>query len=99
MKQIVRRKFFRYLLHSFTRFIFQQERKDYQREMKANQFDEFQMDKHLNEVERQQYQDYTGRVITFMQENGRNTYPMKRVKKNFTLISSFSQSFALGCCG
>lgn len=54
--------------------------------MKANQLDEFHMDKHLNEVERQQYRDYTGRVIDFMQENGRNTYPMKKVQKNFTSI-------------
>ncbi len=33
----------------------------------------------MNEVERQQYQDYTGRVISHMEENGRNIIPMKRV--------------------
>lgn len=33
----------------------------------------------MNEVERQQYQDYTGRVITYLEDNGRNTYPLKRV--------------------
>ncbi|CAF4698938.1 unnamed protein product, partial [Rotaria magnacalcarata] len=32
----------------------------------------------MNEVEKQQYQDYTGRVIAYMDENGRNTYPMRR---------------------
>ncbi len=57
----------------------QQERKDRQRDIKANELDEVQHDKHLNEVEKQQYQDYTGRVISYMEENGRNTYPMKRV--------------------
>jgi len=45
----------------------------------------------MNEVERQQYQDYTGRVITYMEENGRNTYPMKRVccMKIFILLKFF----------
>jgi len=33
----------------------------------------------MNEIEKQQYQDYTGRVISYMEGNGRNTYPMKRV--------------------
>lgn len=47
--------------------------------MKATEYDEVQMEKHLSEVERQQYRDYTNRVINFMEENGRNTYPMKRV--------------------
>jgi len=47
--------------------------------LKANEIDEVQLDKHTNEVEKQQYQDYTGRVITYMEENGRNTFPMKRV--------------------
>jgi len=41
------------------------------------------LDKHTNEIERQQYQDYTGRVIGYMGENGRNTYPMKRVDLEF----------------
>lgn len=45
------------------------------------------MDKHLNEVERQQYQDYTGRVISYMEDNGRNIYPLKRVY--FQKISLF----------
>lgn len=40
----------------------------------------------MNEVEKQQYQDYTGRVITYMDENGRNTYPMKRVCENDCLF-------------
>jgi hypothetical protein len=40
---------------------------------------EVELDKHTNEIEKQQYQDYTGRVISYMDENGRNTYPMKRV--------------------
>ncbi|CAF0796131.1 unnamed protein product [Rotaria sp. Silwood1] len=56
-----------------------QERKDRQRDLKASEMDEIQMDRHMNEVEKQQYQDYTGRVISYMEENGRNTYPMKRV--------------------
>ncbi len=55
--------------------------------MKANEFDEVQLDKHMNEVDRQQYQDYTGRVISYMDENGRNTYPLKRVcLKKFSLF-------------
>ena len=37
------------------------------------------MDKHANEIERQQFQDYAGHVIAYMDENGRNTYPMKKV--------------------
>lgn len=36
-------------------------------------------DQHMNEVEKQQYIDYTGRVISYLEENGRNTFPMKRV--------------------
>lgn len=47
--------------------------------MKATEVEEVQLDRHVNEVERQQFQDYAGRVITYMEENGRNTYPMKRV--------------------
>lgn len=58
----------------------QQERKDRQRELKANELEEVQTDQHLNTVKKQQYQDYTGRVIAFMDGNGRNTYPMKRVR-------------------
>jgi len=33
----------------------------------------------MNEIEKQQFQDYAGRVISYMEENGRNTYPLKRV--------------------
>ncbi|CAF3177893.1 unnamed protein product [Rotaria socialis] len=55
-----------------------QERKDRQRDMKASELEEVLLDKHMNEVEKQQYQDYTGRVIAYMDENGRNTYPMRR---------------------
>ena len=47
--------------------------------MKASELEEVLLDKHMTEVEKQQYQDYTGRVIAYMDENGRNTYPMKRV--------------------
>jgi hypothetical protein len=51
----------------------------------------------MTEVEKQQYQDYTGRVITYMQENGRNTYPLKRVC--IKRISSFHfLTFYSGCC-
>ncbi|CAF3951801.1 unnamed protein product [Rotaria sordida] len=55
-----------------------QERKDRQCDLKASEMDEVQLDRHMTEVEKQQYQDYTGRVISYMEENGRNTYPMKR---------------------
>jgi hypothetical protein len=42
----------------------------------------------MNEVEREQYQDYTGRVISYMEETGRNTYPLKRVcLTSFYLVS------------
>lgn len=34
----------------------------------------------MNDVEKQQFDDYAGRVIAYMDENGRNTYPMKKVK-------------------
>jgi hypothetical protein len=55
--------------------------------MKANEFNEVQHDKHMNEIDRQQYQDYTGRVISYMDGNGRNTYPLKRVcLMNFHLV-------------
>ena len=37
----------------------------------------------MNEIEKQQYQDYAGRVISYMEENQRNTYPMKKVKSLF----------------
>lgn len=66
--------------------------------MKSNDVNEVQMDKHLNEVERQQYQDYTGRVMTYMDENGRNTFPMKRVNQ-FGLQMWVFHRFALGCGG
>ncbi len=33
----------------------------------------------MNEIEKQQFQDYAGRVISYMEENGRNTYPLKKV--------------------
>ncbi|CAF1246249.1 unnamed protein product [Rotaria magnacalcarata] len=56
-----------------------QERKDRERALKATEVDEVQLDKHMSEIERQQFQDYAGRVISYMDENGRNTYPMKKV--------------------
>jgi hypothetical protein len=56
--------------------------------LKANEINEVQLDKHMNEVEREQYQDYTGRVISYMEETGRNTYPLKRVcLTSFYLVS------------
>ncbi|CAF1224745.1 unnamed protein product [Rotaria sp. Silwood1] len=56
-----------------------QERKDREYGLKSSELDEVQLDKHINEIERQQYQDYAGRVISYMEENERNTYPMKKV--------------------
>lgn len=47
--------------------------------MKDAEIEEVQRDRHMNEVERQQYEDYTGQVISYMEEHGRNTYPMKKV--------------------
>ena len=53
----------------------------------------------MNEIERQQYQDYTGRVIQYMEENGRNTYPMQRVCFSSTDFYDFLHffHFNLGC--
>ncbi|CAF3190640.1 unnamed protein product [Rotaria sp. Silwood2] len=56
-----------------------QERKEREHGLKSSELEEVQLDKHMNEIERQQYQDYAGRVISYMEENGRNTYPMKKV--------------------
>lgn len=42
----------------------------------------------MNEVERQQFEDYAGRVISYMEENGRNTYPLKKVLIFFFCFSS-----------
>ncbi|CAF0867927.1 unnamed protein product [Rotaria sordida] len=56
-----------------------QERKEREHGLKDSELDEVQLDKHMNEIERQQYQDYAGRVISYMEENERNTYPMKKV--------------------
>ncbi len=53
--------------------------------MKTAEADEAQLDKHTSEIERQQFQDYAGRVISYMEENGRNTYPLKKVD-NFHLV-------------
>jgi hypothetical protein len=46
------------------------------------------MERHVNEIEKEQFQDYAGRVISYMEENGRNTYPMKKV---FLFSSIFFQ--------
>ena len=44
-----------------------------------NEVDEVRLDKYMNEIEKQQFQDYAERVISYMSENGRNTFPMKKV--------------------
>jgi hypothetical protein len=49
----------------------------------------------MNEVEKQQFQDYAGRVISYMEENGRNTYPMKKVDL-LPFLSSIFKNFNLG---
>jgi hypothetical protein len=49
----------------------------------------------MNEVEKQQFQDYAGRVISYMEENGRNTYPMKKVDL-FLVLSSIFENIDLG---
>lgn len=70
------------------------ERKDRERVLKSGEFDETQMDKHTSEIERQQYQDYAGRVIAYMEENGRNTYPMKKVyNEEMKRFDQWSQGF------
>ncbi|CAF1194855.1 unnamed protein product, partial [Adineta ricciae] len=56
-----------------------QERKDRERGLKTGEVDEVQVEKQMNEIEREQFQDYAGRVISYMEENGRNTYPLKKV--------------------
>ncbi len=65
--------------NSIKFFFLQQQRKDHERGLKTTEIEECQLDKHVNEIEKQQFQDYAGRVISYMEENGRNTYPMKRV--------------------
>lgn len=59
----------------------QQDRKDHERGLKSSEVEEVQAEKHMSEIERQQFQDYAGRVITYMDENGRNTYPLKKVSR------------------
>ncbi len=86
LRQVVR--FHLMIWYIFVFSVLQQERKDRQRDLKANEINEVQLDKHMNEVEREQYQDYTGRVISYMEETGRNTYPLKRVcLTSFYLVS------------
>lgn len=62
---------------------FQQERREREQAAKQTEIEEVLLDKHMNDVERQQYVDYAGRVIAYMDENGRNTYPLKKVKERF----------------
>ena len=57
----------------------QQERKDRERGLKDSEVEEVLLDKHMNDVDKQQFQDYAERVISYMDENGRNTYPLKKV--------------------
>ena len=59
----------------------QQERKDRRQELKSIELEELQHERQLNEHERQQFQEYTGRVITHMRDNGRNTYALERVRR------------------
>ncbi|UJR22836.1 hypothetical protein I4U23_025866 [Adineta vaga] len=56
-----------------------QERKEREHGLKTSEVDEVQNEKQMNEIEREQFQDYAGRVISYMDENGRNTYPLKKV--------------------
>ncbi|CAF4327631.1 unnamed protein product, partial [Adineta steineri] len=53
-----------------------QERKDRERNLKASELDEMQFEKQVNENEREQYQEYTGRVMSYLEENGRNIFPL-----------------------
>lgn len=63
----------------FLSLHFQQERKDRERGLKDSEVEEVLLDKHMNDIDKQQFQDYAERVISYMDENGRNTYPMKKV--------------------
>ncbi|CAF0782933.1 unnamed protein product, partial [Didymodactylos carnosus] len=56
-----------------------EQRKERAREMKEGDMDEVRLEKHMNQVEKEQFEDYANRVINYMDENGRNTYPMKKV--------------------
>ena len=70
----------------------QVEQKERRRAFKDTDADEAQLDKRMSDLERQQYQDYTQRVISYMEENGRNTYPLKKVGTLFC-FSSLRVSF------
>jgi hypothetical protein len=60
--------------------------------------EEVQLDKHMNDIEKQQFQDYAGRVISYMEENGRNTYPMKKVCILHYLLQYLILYFKIGLC-
>ena len=72
---------------------FQEEQKERRRGFKSTDADEAQLDKRMSDIERQQYQDYTQRVISYMEENGRNTYPLKKVGIHSLCFSSSPMSF------
>ncbi|UJR26116.1 hypothetical protein I4U23_007462 [Adineta vaga] len=70
------------------------DRKDHQRNLKENEVHEIELDKQMNEIERQQYQEYTGRVMSYLEENGRDIHPMKRtVAEEFKRFDDFSQGY------
>ena len=54
--------------------------------MKENEVQEIQLDKQMNEIERQQYLEYTGRVMSYLEENGRDIHPMQRVRSELRLL-------------
>ncbi|CAF1212960.1 unnamed protein product [Adineta steineri] len=71
-----------------------QERKDRERNLKASELDEMQFEKQVNENERQQYQEYTGRVMSYLEENGRNIFPLQRtVADEMKRFDEFGQGY------
>ncbi|CAF0804529.1 unnamed protein product [Adineta ricciae] len=69
------------------------DRKERERALKENEIQEIQLDKQMNEVERQQYLEYTGRVMSYLEDNGRDIHPMQRtVAEEMKRFDNFNHS-------
>ncbi|CAF0778305.1 unnamed protein product [Adineta ricciae] len=70
------------------------DRKERERASKENEIQEIQLDKQMNEIERQQYLEYTGRVMSYLEENGRDIHPMQRtVAEEMKRFDNFNHSY------
>lgn len=59
----------------------QKDRKDNDKKQRISEIEYTKQEKKLMDLEDKQFEDYANKVIEYMDKHGRNTYPLKKVRK------------------